>query len=269
MRCSFKTTIRLGLVRIPVKAFAAVAGSQGVHLNQVHDDCHTRIQYRKVCPTCDTEVDAAEIVSAYDAGEGKFIVVDPDELDGLAGERGLLEVDGFVHAAGIDPVHYAGKHYYLAPDGPLTPAAFCVLRDCLARRRYAGLVKGLVHGHDQVLALRPRGHYLLLSALHYDDQVTKPEDCPEQLAGVVTGRRDEQLMRRLIDAKTFIECDLAGYRDLRALALRELIEAKIAGRALKRGADARSPAETAESVLSLTEALERSAKPQVKSLARG
>jgi len=42
--------LKLSLVSVPVKAYTATNSEGEVHLNQLHADCGSRIQYKKTCP---------------------------------------------------------------------------------------------------------------------------------------------------------------------------------------------------------------------------
>src|SRR6266850_684890 len=50
-RSSWKGYLQLSLVCVPVKAYSTSSSGGGeIHLHQLHADCHSRIQYKKVCP---------------------------------------------------------------------------------------------------------------------------------------------------------------------------------------------------------------------------
>jgi len=50
-RSSWKGYLNLSLVSIPVKAYPATnSEGRGIRLNQLHVDCHSRINYKKTCP---------------------------------------------------------------------------------------------------------------------------------------------------------------------------------------------------------------------------
>ena len=82
-RASWKGELRFGLVRFTVEAINARSRSGGdVHFHQLHAKCHSRIQYRKVCPI-HGEVDQDEIVLGYEYGRDQYVELDPDELDDI------------------------------------------------------------------------------------------------------------------------------------------------------------------------------------------
>ncbi len=73
--------ISFGLVNVPVKAFTAVRGHE-VHFHQLEKGTGARVRYRKVSEKTDEELDADDIEFGYELSRGKYVVVDPDELDG-------------------------------------------------------------------------------------------------------------------------------------------------------------------------------------------
>ncbi len=84
-RASWKGFLRIRLVSIPVKAYSAAASGAKIHLNQLHRDCHSPIKYRKVCPV-HGEVGGESIVSGYRYARGRYVVIDPEELEKLRRE---------------------------------------------------------------------------------------------------------------------------------------------------------------------------------------
>ena len=75
--------IRFGLVSFPVKAYtAASSGGGGIQLNQLHAECHSRIQYKKTCPQ-HGEIPSDQIVSGYQFAKDQYVVIDPDEIEKL------------------------------------------------------------------------------------------------------------------------------------------------------------------------------------------
>jgi len=43
--------LKLSLVSVPVKAYTATDSGGEAHLNQLHAECKSRIQYKKTCPS--------------------------------------------------------------------------------------------------------------------------------------------------------------------------------------------------------------------------
>ncbi|MGW8955542.1 Ku protein [Streptomyces sp. NPDC055709] len=63
------------------------------------------------------EVSLEEIVKGYEAGEGEYVIVEPEELDDIApGRSRSIDVSGFVELKDARPVFF-NKTYYLGPKG--------------------------------------------------------------------------------------------------------------------------------------------------------
>src|SRR5215207_8655853 len=99
-RASWRGHLSFGLVSFPVQAVNALNRQQSdIHFHQLHAECHRRIHYQKVCPV-HGEVPNDEIVSGFEHRKGKYIEVEPDELDAVRTKKErALTIDAFV-----DPV---------------------------------------------------------------------------------------------------------------------------------------------------------------------
>src|SRR5262245_5335711 len=104
-RSSWKGFLKLSLVSVPVKAFTATASGGGdVRLNQLHAECHSRINYKKTCPV-HGEVSPDQIVSGYEHAKGQYVVIDTDELEKLrTADDKAINIDTFVAPDELDPV---------------------------------------------------------------------------------------------------------------------------------------------------------------------
>lgn len=65
MHTMWKGTISFGLVNIPVKLHAATE-NKDIKLRQLHEECHSPVEYEKRCPVCDRDIENDEIVKAYE-----------------------------------------------------------------------------------------------------------------------------------------------------------------------------------------------------------
>jgi DNA end-binding protein Ku len=106
--------ISFGLVSVPVALYSATHDHE-VSFHQFEKGTGDRIRYHRVNERTGKEVDYDDIVKGADIGDGKYVMLDPDELDAIApGRSRSLEVHAFVALDEIDPVYYQ-KTYYLAP----------------------------------------------------------------------------------------------------------------------------------------------------------
>ncbi len=108
--------------------------------------------------------------------------------------------------------------------------------------------------------LRPMDKVICLEMLHYAAQVRAPSTFETDLVLPPVAKEELRLASKLIEASTRDDFDIAQYQDQYTVRLKELIEAKIAGRQIV----AAPSAEETTPVINLMDALRQSvarAKP--------
>ncbi|NLY79852.1 MAG: Ku protein [Lysinibacillus sp.] len=227
MHTVWKGSISFGLVNIPVKLHAATE-NKDVKLRQLHKECHSPINYRKVCPVCDIEVKNEDIVRAYEYSKNKFVVLDDEELERLKkeNEEKAVEILEFVKLEEIDPIYFE-RSYFLSPDsGGLK--AYALLRQALKDSGKIGVAKITIRSKEQLAVVRVFEDTLLMETIHFPDEVRKTADVPNipSEEKVVKKELDTALM--LIDQLT-VKFEPEKYSDDYRTALLELIEQKKKG----------------------------------------
>src|SRR5438270_11724035 len=101
-----KGYLRVSLLTIPVKMNAANKSDARTSLNQLHAPCGSRIKCPKHCPTCGVDVEATDIVSAYEHAKGQYVTVDPAEFK-AEGDK-TIALTCFAPESAIDPVYLSG-----------------------------------------------------------------------------------------------------------------------------------------------------------------
>jgi DNA end-binding protein Ku len=230
-RSSWKGFLRLSLVSVPVKAYTATASSGSeVRLNQLHAECHSRINYKKTCPI-HGEVAGDQIVSGYEYSKGQYVVVDTDELEKLRTEDDkAINIDTFLAPKELDPVYSSGKTYYLVPDGPVAQKPYVVLQQAMVELSRHAIARVVMHGKEQVVWLRPMDDLLSMTILNYDHEITKPAAFKEELVQQTIETDELKLAKTLIDASTSKRLDYGKYKDVYTEKMTQLIEAKVAGK---------------------------------------
>jgi DNA end-binding protein Ku len=261
-RSSWKGFLKLSLVSVPVKAYTATASGGGeVRLNQLHAECHSRINYKKSCPI-HGEVSGEQIVSGYEYSKGQYVVVDTDELEKLRTEDDkAINIDTFVAPDELDPVFSSGKTYYLVPDGPVAQKPYAVLQRAMVELGRHAIARVVMHGKEQVVWLRPMDNLLSMTVLNYDHEVTKPAAFDEELVKSAIETDELKLAKTLIEASTSKKLDYARYKDLYTQKLTQLIEAKVAGKEI-----VAAPVHEQAHIINLMDALRQSVAQVQKSV---
>jgi DNA end-binding protein Ku len=255
-------TVSFGLVTIPVKLYNAVS-RKNVSFNQLDDRTMSRIKLRKVSPETGEEVPEEHIIRGYEIEKGRFVQVDPDELEALLPtSTRAIEIDDFVDLASIDPLYFDSP-YHLAPDK--APKPYALLAKAMEATGKVGIATMVMRNKQYLAAIRARDGVLELSTMVWADEVVTPESIDE-LAGV---REIEVSERELAMAQQLVE-SLAGefdperYRDTYREQLLDLINRKAEGEEIVRPvAAASTPA-----VVDLMAALEASVQAAKAARAR-
>ena len=254
-RASWRGPLAFGLVSIPVQAINALNRQQSdIHFHQLHAGCHRRIRYEKVCPV-HGQVTSDEIVSGFEVKKGKFVEIEPEEIDAIrTKEERALSIDAFIDSDKIDPVYFDGRMYYLVPDGHSAEEPYAIIVQAMERAGCWGIGQIVLSGKDQLVAVRPLEGRLHMAMLNYDEEIRTPSEVlPRPKLSRAAGKK-VQLARTLIQALYSDEFDFMAYDDKYRQRVARLIEAK------KKGHELAAPQEAEEEpqVIDLMDALRQS-----------
>jgi DNA end-binding protein Ku len=229
-RSAWKGFLKLSLVSVAVKAYSATtSGGSDIKLNQLHAECHSRIQYKKVCPI-HGEVKNDEIVSGYEYSKGQYVLIDTNELEKLRTEDDkAIKIEAFITSDALDPIYQSGKTYYLVPDGPIGQKPYAVIHRAMVEEGRQAIAQIVLHGKEQTVLIRPFERLLAMSLLSYDNEVTKPAAFEEEVVASEVTPDELKLAKTLISATTPRKLDYSTYKDVYTEKLTKLIEAKVAG----------------------------------------
>ena len=126
-RAMWKGQLRLSLVSIPVEVYSATRTGARFSFRQIHEPSGKPIHYDKVVEGIGP-VDTDEIVKGYEYESGKYVLLEPEEIDAVKLEtKKTLELVQFVDANEISPIYY-DKPYYVVPTDDLAEDAYRVVR---------------------------------------------------------------------------------------------------------------------------------------------
>ena len=220
-------TISFGLVAIPVKLFHAVR-RQSVSFNQLDERNMARIRYRKVNAETGEEVGDDHIVRGYEISKGRYVVVDPDELEPfMPVATKSVDLEEFVDLADIDPVYF-DTAYHLAPDGP--PKPYVLLARAMEASGKVAIGRFVMRNKQYTAAIRAEDGRLVMSTLAYADEVIDPADI-EELQGLedVEVNDKEVAMAESLVASLAAAFEPEKYRDEYREEVMALIQMKADG----------------------------------------
>ncbi|MCX5256758.1 Ku protein [Streptomyces canus] len=252
-RAIWTGVITFGLVSAPVGLFTATE-DHTVHFHQLQRGTSDRIRNRRVNERTGDEVDSDDIVKGFEAGEGEYVIVEPDELDEIApGRSQTIDISDFVDLAAIEPVYF-DRTYYLAPRGKEYLKVYELLRAALADANKVGIATFVMRGKQYLTALRAEDKVLVLQTLHWADEVRDPRrELPELPSGRAGKGKELDMALQLVDALSG-PWNPARYHDTYQDKVRELVQAKAEGQEVAVAEEAPQ----ATNVVDLMEALQGS-----------
>lgn len=226
-RAIWSGAISFGLVNVPVKVFSAVS-RKTVRFHQLHDKDGVPIRQKRVCPADGDEVSYEHIVKGFEIGKDRYVVVTPEELEGLDPQKTrTIDIQEFVEFEQIDPVYY-DHSYYLAPATGAEKAYGLLLRAMTEAGKVA-IGRVVIRTKEYLAAIRPAGDVLMMVTMVFGDEVVDPDKLDE-LSGRDgrPSKREVEMAERLIESLT-VEFDPDRYHDEYRERVLELVERKAAG----------------------------------------
>jgi DNA end-binding protein Ku len=220
-------TIAFGGVFVPVKVHSATE-DRTVHFHEVHVDDGARIEHKRFCSKEGKEVPYKEIVGGYEFQDGKYVVLEKDEIKAAAGPAGrLIDVDEFVCAADIDPVLF-DKTYYLGSQDK-GKDAYRLLHDALAKTDRAGIGRWVFHNREYLVAFRALDDVIAMHTMHFHDELVPAKDLDVPKASKKPSKRELDMAGKLVESLQAPFKPEKFEDSYRALLL-EYIEAKSKGK---------------------------------------
>jgi DNA end-binding protein Ku len=224
----WRGAIEFGLVTIPVKLYLATE-SKGVSFHMLHDECLGRIQMKTYCPTDDVFIERSDTVRGYELARDQYVVVTDEDLAAVPLKTvRSIQIEQFVPVEKDgETTRFVKQAYYLEPE-PVARRAFFLLKKVLAEKGLRAVVKIVMKDREQLASLDPYASTLLLSTLHWPDEIRSVADLALPESDVEIKPAERAMAEQLIAAMTG-EFDPAAYHDEYREALLQVIEAKAAG----------------------------------------
>ena len=228
MRSIWKGHIRFSLVTIPIRIYNAVDTEETIRFNQLHKEDHGAVGYDKKCKKCGKALTAEEICKGYQFEPEQYVIVSPEDLAKIKlKSTKVIDIEGFIDVEEVHPTLYESP-YFAGPDGPVASKTYSLLSQALKASGNVGVGKVVLRDREEVVMISPLDGGLALSKLRNPSELRTMESVP-QIENKEVNKDELKLSINLVEsmATTLDELDLTDrYRD----ALREMIDAKIAGK---------------------------------------
>jgi DNA end-binding protein Ku len=265
-RSIWRGAISFGLVNVPVKLYSAVS-KKTVRFNQLHDKDNQRIQMKRWCPSEDQEVPYEEIVKGYEISPDHYVVITPEELEGLDPKKTrTIDIEDFVDLEEIDPLYYEHP-YYLVPDTG-AGKAYQLLMTALQESRKVAIARVVIRSKEYLTAIRPADGVLTLETMLFADELvptSQLDELPED--DVKATEREVEMAKQLIESLS-AEFDPTRYRDEYRERVLDLIERKAQGEEITIQAVPEEPAKVPDLMAALEASLDAAKKPAKKRAAK-
>src|SRR5256886_8760866 len=228
MRSIWKGHIQFSLVTIPIRIYNAVDTEETIRFNQLHKDDNGAVGYEKKCKKCGKRQTTEEIVKAYEFEAEQYVIVSAEDLAKIKlKSTKVIEIAGFIDAREVHPT-LDESPYFAGPDGLVGAKTYSLLAQALKASGKVGVGKVVLRDREEVVMIAPLDAGIVLYKLRNPQELRKMDSVP-QIEKKDVNKDELKLSISLLDsmASALNGLDLTDrYRD----ALREMIEAKIAGK---------------------------------------
>ena len=196
----WKGYIHFGETNVAVKLHTAVK-EERIQFHLLHRSDRARLRQKMVCAYEKKPVPPEEQSKGFEVEDGKYVIVDPTELEQTAPEDSrVIEVHEFVKTLQIEPI-FLDRLYYLGPDiSDIQGKGFNALVRALKELEVAGICTWVMRKRSYFGALQARGKTLRLSTLRYADEVIPVGSL--DLQDVALSEKELQIGSELIEKLT-------------------------------------------------------------------
>jgi DNA end-binding protein Ku len=252
-RSNWKGYLKLSLVSAAIAIFPATSQSEKVRFNTLNRSTGNRLKRQMIDSETGDVVESEDQVKGYAVGKDQYVLVEDDELAGIAIESTrTVDIERFVAKAAIDD-RYRDTPYYLAPEDQVGQEAFAVIRDAMKKKKMVGIARVVMARRERIMMLEPFGKGLMGTTLLYPYEIRGEESVFEDIPDLKLPEQMVGLAEEIIDRMTG-KFEPEKFEDRYENAMIELIRSKQAGLPAK---VEKAPARAAN-VVNLMDALRRS-----------
>ncbi len=222
----WKGTIHFGNTDVAVKLHTAVK-EERIQFHLLHKRDRVRLRQQMICAYEKKPVPAEEQCKGFEVEDGKYIIVDPKDLEETTPESSrIIEVHEFVKAEQIDPI-FLDRPYYLEPDNPeIQGKGYNALVGALRELDVEGICTWTMRKRSYLGALQAKGKTLRLNTLRYADEVIPVKSL--ELQDVSVSEKELRIGNELIEKLT-ARFEPQKFENEHQKKLQEMIEKKARG----------------------------------------
>lgn len=223
----WKGSISFGLINIPVRVVSAKE-QKSIHFTMLDPSNLSKVGYKYYNKTTGEEISRSATVKGYEYEKGSFVILsDEDFKKAYPKATQTIDIQNFVELDEIDPVFFEKAYYLLPLKGG--EKGYRLLSQALLKQKKVAIAKFVLHTKQHLVALIPRGDYLLLETLHFAEDVkdlseleTKKSDLPSAKTLTKEVEMAEQLIENMTEP-----WDPSSYEDTFREDILKLVTAKV------------------------------------------
>ncbi|HVC86851.1 MAG TPA: Ku protein [Gaiellaceae bacterium] len=244
MRTTWNGSLSFGLVNIPVglaPATKAAARQSDVSFRLLHRECGTPIKQKRWCPVHERDVSADELVKGWEFSKGEFVLVEEADLEAIE-QRDTsrsIDISRFVRLEEVDPIYFDRTYFLVPAGGEAQRRPYALLLEAMKEDGVAALGRFVLAGKEKLCLIRPLGDALALETLFVHEDVADHSEIDAVVAGSEVRGPELELAKQIV-ASLAAPFEPEELRSSYRASLRELLEAKAAGREIEPPAEAES-----------------------------
>ena len=202
--------------------------TETIKFNQLHKEDNGSVGYEKKCKKCGKTLTSEEIVKGYQFEPDQYVIVSAEDVAKIKlKSTKVIEIEGFIGAGEVQPSLYESP-YLVGPDGPVAAKTYSLLSQALKESGKVAMGKVVLRDREEVVTIASLDGGLMLYKLRHPNEVRKMESVP-QLEHPDLNKEELKLSISLVEsmASSLNNLDLT---DRYSQAMREMIDAKIAGK---------------------------------------
>jgi DNA end-binding protein Ku len=253
LRPTWRGHLRLALVSCPVRLTPATTSSSNIRFHKLNKKTGNRLRQQMIDAETGKVVERDETIMGYEFEKGKYVKVEPEEIEALKIESSeIITIERVVPLADVDPL-FLENPYIVEPDDKSGLDIFATIREALKAKEVVGIGRLVLARREHPVMVQPRGKGFMLITLHDPDEVRLPEEIFDDIKDVKVDKQNLELAETLVERMEG-EFDLKMFEDRYQSALRDMVEAKMKGKKITAPTEVERPS----NVVNLFEALKAS-----------
>jgi DNA end-binding protein Ku len=246
----WKGQVQISLVQFGVGLYSATESKSGITFNQLSRKTGERIRMQKTAG--DTALESDDIVKGYEYSKGKYVIVEPSELQNLRlPSKHTIAVTQFIDLNELCP-SYIEKPYFVLPENDTQLEAYAIVRQALLNTGKAAVGTFTTSGRENIVAIVAADKGMMAFVLRFENELRKADNYFANL-NLPVANEDAVDMATALISKRAAAFDHSKFVDGYEVAVRQLVEAKLANQPIPQD----EPAQ-ASNVVSILDALRKS-----------